>query len=216
MRHRIGLLTLSLIAAFAVVITGFLASDVEAQGANYRIRSGDVLSIEVLEDPSLSREVLILPDGRFSFPFAGSVLAGGRTTDQVAANLSSGIASNFAAPPNVFVSVRQLRPQVEDTAPTIDPVQETINIYLVGEVNAPGLKTVLPGSSLLQALSTSGGFTTFAALRRLQLRRTDPATGRQTVTTINYRALSNGAELSRDIILAEGDVILVPQRRLFE
>ena len=214
MKHCMRLIFMTFALAL-VFFTG--GGPAEAQGNDYRIKSGDVLAIEVLEDPSLSREVLILPDGRFSFPFAGSILAGGRTTDQVAASLSSGIASNFASPPNVFVSVRQLRPVVQDTTPPpVDDVQETMNVYLVGEVNSPGLKAILPGSSLLQALSTGGGFTTFAALRRVQLRRTDPATGRQTVTKINYRALSNGAELSRDIILTEGDVILVPQRRLFE
>jgi len=145
------------------------------------------------------------------------VQASGRTPAQIAQRVTQGIASNFAAPPNVFVSVRSLRPEdpILPGAPAQaeDPV---IRVYMLGEIAAPGLKELVPGTTLLQALSESGGFTNFAALKRLQLRRTNPQTGAQGVTVINYRAIANGAALSRDIVLAEGDVILVPQRRLFE
>lgn len=197
--------------ALATLLICLATGAAQAQ-QGYTVNPGDVLGIEVLEDPSLSREVLVLPDGGFSFPFAGSIRAAGRTTDQIAASLTSGIASNFASEPNVFVSVRNLRP----ATPQTQVVPPSINVYFLGEVNGPGLKVVEPGSTLLQVLSQSGGFTNFAALKRIQLRRTDPATQRQYVTTINYKALSDGAALSRDVVLADGDVILVPQRRLFE
>ncbi len=83
-------------------------------------------------------------------------------------------------------------------------------------MTTPGLREVSPGTTILQALSQSGGFTNFAALRRIQLRRTDPRTGRNQVVKINYRAISDGAALSNDFALADGDVIVVPERRLFE
>ena len=201
---------LTILALGAFLVAAFAAT---AQAQDYNVRAGDVLGIEVLEDSSLNREVLVLPDGRFNFPFAGSVQASGRSTGQIAQEITAGIADNFASQPNVFVSVRTLRQEAPRTGPSAPAV---MNIYLLGEVNAPGIKQVVPGATLLQALSESGGFTNFAALRRVQLRRTDPRTNVQTVTLINYKALANGAALSRDIILGEGDVILVPQRRLFE
>lgn len=199
-----------LAASFAIL----MAPSASAQSSDYRIRSGDVLSIEVLQDPSLNREVLILPDGRFSFPFAGTVRAGGRTTSQVERSISAGIASNFSVEPNVFVTVRALRPEDQEIPGEDD--EETIKIYFLGEVNAPGVREVTPGTTLLQALSQSGGLSNFAATRRIQLRRTNPTTNAQSVTTIDYRALSRGASLEQDIVLAEGDIILVPERRLFE
>lgn len=202
-----------LMAVVTLLLAAAWGDTAEAQ-RNYETKSGDILGIEVLEDPSLNREVLILPDGRFNFPFIGSVRAGGRTTDQIAAALRAGIADNFAAPPNVFVSVRTLRPVVRSNQPPA--AAPVMNIYFLGEVNAPGPKEVQPGSTLIQALSFSGGFTNFAALKRIQLRRTDHISGRQSVVTIDYQALSRGAALSQDIVLGEGDVILVPQRRLFE
>jgi polysaccharide export outer membrane protein len=179
----------------------------------YRISPGDVLRIEVLEDSSLNREVLVLPDGSFSFPFAGSVQASGLTIGQVQSAVTQGIASNFATTPNVFVNVRQVQPRAIGAGPAAAP---TIEIYFLGEVNNIGPVAIPPGTTLLQALSRSGGFTNFAAIRRIQLRRTDPVTGQQYVSEIDYRAIANGARLSEDIVLANGDVILVPERRLFE
>jgi polysaccharide export outer membrane protein len=182
---------------------------------SYRINSGDVLRIEVLEDSSLNREVLVLPDGSINFPFAGTLRASGLTVDQVESAVTQGIASNFAAQPNVFVTVRQVQPAAPPVARGA-VVPSTIEIYFLGEGRNTGPVSIPPGTTLLQALSRSGGFTDFAALRRIQLRRTDPATGHQYVSEIDYRAISRGARLREDIMLADGDVILVPERRLFE
>ena len=202
-----------LLAAFMACV-GFVVPASAQDG--YRIKSGDVLQIEVLEDPSLNREVLVLPSGEFSFPFAGTVLAGGRSVGQVQNAIATGIASNFAAAPNVFVSVRSLRPKEPRVASNGPRAANTINIYLLGEVNSPGTKAVAPGTTFLQALAQSGGFSQFAAQKRIQLRRSNSATGQQTLIKINYRALANGATLKRDVVLQEGDVILIPERRLFE
>lgn len=200
----------TLFAAFWMCL---IATAALAQG-NYQVRPGDTLQIEVLEDSSLNRSVIVLPDGRFSFPYAGTVRAGGRTLTQVEAALTSAIASNFAIEPSVFVSVANLRPR-EEQGEVAPPVLPTISIFFLGEVASPGEKSVPPGTTFLQALATSGGFSNFAAEKRVQLRRTDPHTGQQTVYQINYRALANGAQ-GNSVVLSDGDVILVPERRLFE
>lgn len=175
--------------------------------ANYLIQAGDQLAVEILEDATLNRNLLVLPDGRVSFPMAGSVKVAGKTTSQVERSITSTIASNFSVTPTVFVSVVGLAPEEEE--------EDTVVVYLLGEVNAPGPKAVLPGTTLLQLLSQSGGFSKFAATKRLQLRRKDDS-GRQRLYKINYRAISQGASLTSDPTLVEGDVILVPERRLFE
>ena len=190
----------------------FAATMSHAQ-SEYRARSGDMLQIEVLEDSTLDRVVLVTPDGRFVFPFAGSVRAAGRTVDQIRSSVVAELAESFAAEPTVFVSVSSLRAPAAPAAPA-EPA--TIKIYFMGEVNTPGLREVEPGTTFLQGLSQAGGFTSFAATKRVQLRRTSRHTGEQNLSTINYRALSEGGGLARSIVLFEGDVILVPERRLFE
>lgn len=203
----------SVFLAFLTLVFGALTlgSGAWAQGG-YRVVPGDVLSVEVLQDSSLNRDVLVLPDGRFSFPYAGTLKAGGLTLDQIQQEIKTGIASNFAIEPTVFVSIRQLKPAVAAGAAA---APATIDVYFLGEFASPGLKQLKPGTTFLQALAQGGAFTNFAALKRIQLRRSD-ATGGQTVTTINYRKIANGGTLSHDVVLQEGDVILVPERRLFE
>ncbi len=181
--------------------------------SGYQVRGGDTLAIEVLEDPQLNRSVLVTPSGTFSFPFAGQVSAAGKTTDQIASELSASIASNFATTPNVFVSVTTVAPSAPTATGPAAPV--TIDVFLVGEVNNPGPQAIERGTTFLQALAGTGGFTRFAATKRVQLRRTDPKTGVSRAYTFNFRALSNGAEF-KDFPLQDGDIILVPERRLFE
>lgn len=192
-----------------------IATSASAQ-SEYQVRAGDVLVIEVLEDTALNRSVVVLPDGRISFPFAGTLRVAGRTVGEIEQSITNAIASNFAAEPNVFVTVqpaeRQPAPVVQ-AAPAAPP---TIDVYFLGEVNNPGLKEVAPGTTFLQAIAQSGGMTRFAATKRVQLRRTDPSTGQQSIYEINYRAIMDGAQMVRDIELIDGDVILVPERRLFE
>ncbi len=186
------------------------AVSAQAQG-DYTIRTGDVLQVEVLEDPSLNRAVVVLPSGQISFPFAGTLRASGRTITQVENTIRDALSPNFANPPTVFVGVNPSR----DTEEFADGPGARIDVYFVGEVRSPGRIRVKEGTTLLQAVAISGGVSRFAAIKRVQLRRTDPVTKVQTVTILNYRALSDGA-VTQDIELRDGDVILVPERRLFE
>lgn len=200
-------IVLVLFALFMSVVSA------SAQG-NYLIKPGDTLAIEILEDTSLNRQALVLPDGRFSFPLAGTVAAGGRTTEQVERSIASRIASNFAVAPTVFVSVVGLSP-TEELLGDLD-ADDLVTIYIMGEVLQPGGKAVPAGTTLLQLLSQGGGFSKFAATKRIQLRRKDPRSGQQRLYKINFKAISRGAQISQDPVLLDGDVIIVPERRLFE
>ncbi|MEL6642565.1 MAG: polysaccharide biosynthesis/export family protein [Pseudomonadota bacterium] len=201
---------------FLILVATLFASAAVAQDG-YRIKSGDQLSIEVLEDPTLGREVLVLPDGSISFPLAGSVRAGGLTTTAVQQSIASAIAPNFAAPPTVFVSVSQV-----GEAPVVIgggggvAAPAALNVFIMGEVGNPGMVQVAPGTTILQALAQSGGFSKFAATKRIQLRRTDPASGEEKVYTFNYQAVESGQSSFARAQVAPGDVIVVPQRRFFE
>jgi polysaccharide export outer membrane protein len=194
-----------------VAVIAILAASAAAAQTDFRIGPGDTVRIEVLEDPSLNREVLVLPDGSLSFPLAGAVRAGGQTTTQLESSLASALAPNFATSPTVSVSVAGVAPRTNGGG------ARQIDVYIMGEVeNGGGLIQVDRGTTVLQALALSGGFTRFAATKRIQLRRTDPQTGQQSVYNIDYRAIEQGASNIGSTVLADGDVIIVPERRLFE
>lgn len=196
-----------LLSALIAIVFGSVAS---AQGL-YKIQPGDVLRIEVLEDPSLNRNALVLPDGTVSMPLAGSISAGGMTLGNVQENIVSGLASNFASSPSVFVTIQSL-----SGAPKASSGRSSsFDVYIMGAVNKSGKNKVSSGTTLLQFLAESGGFTKFAAKKRIQLRRTDRS-GKTTVYGFNYKAVENGSSSASPIVLQKGDVIVVPERRLFE
>ncbi|WP_424930061.1 polysaccharide biosynthesis/export family protein [Amaricoccus tamworthensis] len=190
---------------YTLLFTVLLAPLALAQSAGYRIQSGDILAITVLEDDTLNRQTLVLPDGRVSVPLAGSVQAAGNTVESVERSIADKLASNFAVRPSVFVSVV-----------SVDEEDETFPVYILGEVNAPGVQEIEGGTTLLQAISLAGGPARFAATKRIQLRRTDSATGQEKLYLFNYHAVERGGSIQSMITLREGDVIIVPERRLFE
>ena len=167
----------------------------------YRVQPGDSLRIEVVEDASLNRVVLVAPDGRIALPGTGSVRASGLTIAQIQSTLTSQLSSNFVSPPSVFVGVEGLAPEREP---------RLIGIFVVGEGNTVGRVEISPGTTLLQAIAQFGGFTNFAAVKRIQLRR-----GAE-VFTINYDSILDGSSPNGDVRMRAGDVIVIPQRKLFE
>ena len=190
--------------------------------SSYRIQTGDVLQMEVLEDPSLNRSLLVLPDGSVSLPLVGAVAASGQSVDSMRSAISAALASKFAAPPTIFLSVGQLNPTttaVANAAAGLAASNVTlagkVAIYALGEVTKQGRVDVDPGTTLLQFLAESGGMTKFAAAKRIQLRRVDKKTGQETIYHFNYKAVQQGAT-APVIVLRPGDVIVVPERKLFE
>lgn len=207
--RRVARLILTLLALLA-------ALPAAAQEDLYRIRPGDVLRIEVVEDNTINRTVLVAPDGRISIPLAGTIQAGGRPIEAIQTSIAQRLAPNFAAEPTVFVSIEQIAAVRETPMAPAAPVEPvTIDLYVLGEVNSPGRVTAEPGTTVLEFFAQIGGFTRFAATKRIQLRRRE-ADGTETIYTLNYDAIIDGSSPNGTATLADGDVLVVPERRLFE
>ncbi len=203
MNRILLVLMAALIAAPMAAFT--MASPARAQASGYLIQPGDVLQVTVLEDETLNQQSLVLPDGRISVPLAGSVQAAGRTVQSVESTIASQLSSNFAVRPNVFVSVVSVE----------EPLDVLFDIFVLGQVANPGPKEIEIGTTLLQGIALGGGLDRFAARKRIQLRRTD-ASGQEKLYLFNYDAVERGGAILTMITLREGDVIIVPERRLFE
>lgn len=194
----------TLITALFLVCTATLGL-----AQQYTLQPGDTIAVEVLEDPSLNRSVLVLPDGNINFPFAGALRAEGRTVVQIQSSIAAALEPNFASRPTVFASLTGVPPSNALHG------SDSITVYFLGEVNTQGPAILDSGTTLLQALAQSGGLTNFAAKKRLQLRRLDTS-GQEVIYTFDYNAISKGAQVTGTTVVADGDVILVPQRGLFE
>lgn len=201
-----------MLAMMLAVTTTALAPDLSgrAEAQEYRIRAGDRLTVEVLEDSSLNRTVAVLPGGTINFPYAGSLNVAGATPSTVGDRIAQALSGVLAAPPTVFVTAVPQEPL--PMAPTAEEAP-VVNIYVMGEASSPGVKAVPPGTTFLQALSQAGGLSPFAATKRIQLRR---ASTPGQVIVVDYNAIMRGAVMNYDPVLSEGDVIVVPERRLFE
>ena len=200
-------------SAIAFLLALLVTSPVAAQ-SGYQIRPGDTLRIEVLEDSSLNRNTLVLPDGTISFPLSGTLKASGRTVSEVQGSIAEGLAANFAATPNVFVSVNTL---VEfKPGRSSKSKRPVVAAYAMGEVAKPGKMEVDRGTTILQFLAEAGGLTKFAADKRIELRRTDPKSGAVTTYLFSMYGQAKTARIPGSTVLQPGDVIVVPERRLFE
>jgi len=214
MKHLLLAVPGRLLAMMGLVLAMGLgaALPAAAQNSAYQIKVGDILRIEVLEDASLNRSVLVAPDGRITLPLAGAIAVAGQSVDQVQAALTASLAPNFAATPTVYVAIDSV---AQKTGGGGAAVAKTYDVYVIGQVNKPGKFAVVPGTTILQFMAEIGGFTSFAAVKRIQLRRTDAA-GKETVYILNYQAVVDGLPNAVTGTVAQGDVFVVPPTRLFE
>lgn len=167
---------------------------------------GDTIQISVLQDPKLDRSVLIGPDGMIAFPLAGHIHAGGMTAQALEHVLRRRLAKDYNGQLDVTVSLASISPaQQAEMQP---------RFYVTGEVVKPGYYVDKPRVNVVQAIAMAGGLSPFAASTRIQIHR--QTRGRNSVFLFNYDAYQAGHDAAANIKLRSGDVVIVPQRGLFE
>lgn len=159
---------------------------------NYVIGPQDMLDISVWKEPDLTRTVPVRPDGKISLPLLDDVQAGGLTPAQLKAEITQRLKKYFTDP-RVTVTVTTIASQ---------------RIYVLGEVTRAGAYPLLPEMTLLQALSSAGGFTQFANTKNIYLLRVE--NGKQVKHAFNYKDVVNGKNTAQNTVLKAGDTIVVP------
>lgn len=158
----------------------------------YVIGPEDALEISVWRDETLKAATLVRPDGGISFPLAGDFIVAGKTAAQVRDELVKRL-SKYIPEPVVTVSVARVA---------------SYRIYVLGRVNKPGDFQVGRNIDVLQALSIAGGMTPFASEDGIQIIR--KVEGRPVSIPFDYSRIRKGGDLSQNITLKSGDVLLVP------
>jgi polysaccharide biosynthesis/export protein len=162
-----------------------------AAPADYVIGADDTLHITVWKEPDMSVNLPVRPDGKISMPLLDDVQAAGMTPMQLAAAIKEKL-KKYISDPRVTVVVTAMNSQ---------------RIYVTGEVAHTGPIQLLPGMTVLQALS-SAGFTQFSNLKAIYLLRTE--NGQQTRIPFRYKDAIRGKNTQNDIALKPGDTIVVP------
>jgi polysaccharide biosynthesis/export protein len=114
----------------------------------YHVGPGDVLEVEVFDDPDLSGLVTIQHGGEIAFPLLGELEVEGLTVKEVQKTLTDLLAKDYLVNPQVSVRVKDHRSQW---------------VTLVGEVVRPGKYFLQGPKTLLDLLTEAGGFTTQAS-----------------------------------------------------
>jgi polysaccharide export outer membrane protein len=170
------------------------------------LQPGDTLQISVLQDPKLDRQVVIAPDGMIAFPLAGHIKAAGITPQSLENLLRGRLQKNYTDRLTVTVSLAAVNPtEAADSRP---------RVYISGEVLKPGPYPAKPPLTIAQAIALAGGLSPFAAARRIQVHR--KIEGTDNVLVFDYKAFQSGTGASDNFALQSGDVIIVPERGLFE
>ena len=158
----------------------------------YKIGAQDVLRIDVWKEAELTRTVPVRPDGKISLPLLNDVQAAGLTPTELSKVISDGL-KKFINSPQVTVTVSEINSR---------------RVYVTGEVAHAGAFPLLPNMTVLQALSSSGGFTQFAKTKAIYVLRSED--GKPVKHAFNYKEVLAGRKQEENIELEPGDVIVVP------
>ena len=158
----------------------------------YKIGAQDILKIDVWKEPDITRQVTVRPDGKISLPLLDEVQAVGFTPMELAKAIREGL-KRFINDPQVTVTVTEFNSR---------------RVYVTGEVMHTGALAMLPNMTVLQALSSSGGFTQFANTKKIYILRMD--NGKQLRLPVNYKEIVTGRKPEENVVLQAGDTIVVP------
>ncbi len=154
----------------------------------YLIGPEDVLLIRVWREPELSGPVAVRPDGMISLPLVSDVRAGGVTPDKLAEALKQAFAQ-YITEPEVMVQVSQVRSK---------------KYFVMGEVGRPGQYELVVPTTVSQALAIAGGFREYADTKKIVILRGHKR------HEFNYRDWVRGRNPGQNILLENGDQIIVP------
>lgn len=196
-----GLACLLLLAACTTLPASNQAPAVAAHPeavASYHIGVDDQLQVTVWQNPELSVNVPVRPDGKITVPLIGDVQAGGQTPTEVSTEIQDKLKS-FVRDPQVAVIVTQLRSH-----------EYLTRVSVTGAVQRPVSAPYHQGMTVLDAILAAGGVNVFAAADNTVLYR--KVDGTTKAYRVRLDKILQAGDLATNYPLQPGDVITVPTR----
>ncbi len=155
---------------------------------------GDVVAVNVWENPNLTTDATIRPDGTITMPLIGDLHAAGQTPSALKEEIKKQLA-NFVKQTEITVAVKNWK---------------SYRFTVEGEVTKPGVFSSDQYVSVAEALAMASGLTRFAKRGEIKLLRRDPKTGETRQIPLDYDELASGKRLDMNIFVLPGDRIYVP------
>jgi len=160
----------------------------------YVLGPGDTFTLEIVGEKDLPHEYQVASDGTVDLPYVHTLKVADLEAQQVARLMRDRlIAEKVLSDPSVVVQVKEYASR---------------KVTVLGQVAKPGSYPLVPGMSLIQAISEAGGLTAVASGTHVSLTRKGTK-GQQTVE-VDVEAISEGR--GPDVPLQAGDQIYVRER----
>ena len=163
---------------------------------DYLIGPGDTLQIFVWRNQELSVTVPVRPDGRISLPLVEDLPAAGKSPTSLARDVEKAL-KVFIQEPVVTVIVTNF----------VGPYSTQVRV--IGEAANPQALPYRENMTVLDVMIAVGGLTQFAAGNRAVLVRR--VNGKEEQYRVNIDKLIKDGDLSANVALLPGDVLIVPQ-----
>lgn len=163
---------------------------VEGGGAPTLLKAGDVVSVNVFNEPSLSGAFPVGTDGSIVFPLLGAISAAGKSASDVADAVRQLLERSYIRDARVVASLHEVAEQPLDS------------ITVIGRVQSPGQVQFKQGANidLFTAVSSAGGLSERANSARIELKRRDGG---------DLRTHHLSLEADRVFTLRNGDTVIV-------
>jgi polysaccharide export outer membrane protein len=198
MRWRITMKVCHLLLAVLLIMAGnAIAKENDGGGAtkpdllnSYHIGIEDVLRVVVWNEPDLTVDVAVRPDGRITIPLIDDIDVAGLSPQDVRDIITERLGT-FVRDPSVTVVVTEIN---------------SFRVFVLGEVNAQGVLNFRRPTRLLQAIATAGGLTPFSKKEALLLREQH---GVEKRIQVNLKPLLTGSPEAENLPLRPNDTVIV-------
>ncbi|CCG40554.1 XrtA/PEP-CTERM system exopolysaccharide export protein [Magnetospirillum molischianum] len=192
----VALIGLGGVAACASLPEAPSRVDPPEAGAGYLIGSGDSVQVFVWRNPDLSITVSVRPDGKVSLPLIDDLPVAGREPSQVAREIETRLAE-YVQDPKVTVIM-------QSSVGTFDQ-----QVRVVGQAAKPQAVSYRKGMTVLDVAIAVGGLTAFADGDRATIVRM--VQGNPVTFRVRLNALINNGDMTANVEVAPGDVVMIPQ-----
>jgi polysaccharide export outer membrane protein len=162
----------------------------------YVIGPGDSLTIDVWRNPEVSVSTSVRSDGTITTPLVEDLPATGKTTTELARELEELLADYIRDPIVTVIAGGGNGPFSRQ-------------IRVVGEANAPQSLSYIEDMTLLDLMIQVGGVSDFADANKTSLIRW--VNGEQKMFTVRIDDLLKKADMTANVDIYPGDIIVVPE-----
>ena len=164
----------------------------------YKLGPLDQIEIFVWRAPELSSTVTVRPDGKLALPLIPELQASGKTTDELARDITAKL-KTYVREPLVTVLVRNFSGSFDQ------------QVRVIGSTKAPGALPYRSGMSVLDVVIGMGGLQEDAdGNGSVLVRRQD---GKRLSYALRLDDLVRDGDISANVPVLPGDVVIIPQSR---